>query len=285
MSHANPQRILCPVDFSRYSAAVLKTAGNLAKSLGADLTVLHAQAMDAPAYFTTAQEQALKAQLRRSRRVAEKQLVALADEHLPEGVRRSLVVVENDPARAILREFRRSRADWVVMGTHGRTGLTKFRLGSVMESVLGQLRAPLVTVGPRVKSRATLGALKRILCAVDFSDASMKAVEQAAGLAEKTGAELAVAHVVEEAKGAGALEADRQWLCGWVSPKLRKHCSIDEIVRQGNPAEQIVSTADDSRADLIVLAAEPRRFLDSLFFGSTVEKVIRHASSPVLVIS
>jgi nucleotide-binding universal stress UspA family protein len=284
MSLNEPHKILCPVDFSRYSAAALKTAGNLAKSLGADLTVLHAQAMDAPAYFTAAQEQALKTQLRKSRRAAEKQLAGLADEHLPDGVHRSLVVVEDDPAQAILREFKRSGADWVVMGTHGRTGLTKIRLGSVMESVLGQLRAPLVTVGPRVKNRGTLGVLKRILCAVDFSDASMAAVEQAAGLAEKTGAELAVAHVIEESEGTSSLEADRQWLCGWISPKLRKHCSIDEIVRQGHPAEQIVAAAEGERADLIVLSAERRHFLGSLFFGSTVEKVIRHASVPVLVI-
>ena len=285
MSLEEPKRILCPVDFSRYSAAVLKAAGNLAKALAAEVVVLHAQAMDAPAYFTAAQEQALKTQLRQSRRAAEKQLAALAQEHLPESVARSFVVVEDDPARAILREFKRSGADLIVMGTHGRTGLTKFRLGSVFESVLGQLRAPIVTVGPRVKSRAALGTLKKILCAVDFNGASMSAVEQAAGLAEKTGAELAVAHVVEKSHGAGSLEADRQWLCGWISPKLREHCSIKEIVRQGSPAEQIVAAAEASRADLIVLSAEPRHFLGGLFFGSTVEKVIRHASSPVLVIT
>lgn len=285
MFFAEPQRILCPVDFSRYSAAALKTAGNLAKSLNAEVIVLHAQAMDAPVYFTVAQEKALKTQLRKSRRAAEKQLAQLTDEHLPTGIRRSLVVVEDDPTQAILHQFKRSRADWVVMGTHGRTGLTKFRLGSVMESVLGQLHAPIVTVGPQVKNRTTLGALKEILCAVDFSNASMTAVEQAAGLAEKAGAELTVAHVVDKQHGDGSLEADREWLCGWISPKLRKHCSINEIVRQGNPAEQIVAAAEASHAGLIVLAAEPRNFLGTLFFGSTVEKVIRHASSPVLVIT
>jgi nucleotide-binding universal stress UspA family protein len=285
MSVEKPKRILCPVDFSNYSAAALVTAGNLAKSAGASLTVLHAQAMDAPVYFTAAQEKALKGQLRKSRQAGEKQLAEFAGEHVPKDVDRTIVVVEDDPAQAILREFKRSGVDWVVMGTHGRTGLTKIRLGSVMESVLGQLDAPLVTVGPRVKMKATLGALRRILVAVDFTDASVNALEQASALAALTGSELDVAHVVEMPREAEHLEPDRHRLCDWIEPSLRERCSIHEIVRQGNPAEQIVAAAESSRADLIVLAAEPRNFLGSLFFGSTVERVIRHAPAPVLVIT
>ena len=285
MSVEKPKNILCPVDFSRFSAAALRTAGNLAKSAGANVTVLHAQAMDAPVYFTSAQEHALKAQLRKSRQAAEKQLARFAEEQLPEEVDRSIVVVEDDPAQAILRQFKRSGADCVVMGTHGRTGLTKIRLGSVMESVLGQLKAPIVTVGPRVKMKTTLGALRRVLVAVEFNDASVSALEQAAALAAQVDAELSVAHVVEKPRDTEHLEADRQWLCGWINSKLREKCSINEIVRQGNPAEQIVAAGEASRADLIVLAAEPRNFLGSLFFGSTVEKVVRHAPAPVLVIT
>lgn len=285
MSISEPRKILCPVDFSKYSSAALRTAGNLAKSFGANVTVLHAQAMDAPVYFTSAQEKGLKAQLRESRRAAEKQLVAFAQELLPEAVARKFVVVEDDPARAILREYKRTSADLVVMGTHGRTGLTKFRLGSVFESVLGQLRAPIIAVGPHVKSKPSLGVLGRVFVAVEFNDPSLTALERAAELAAKTGAALTVAHVVEKPREGESLEADRLWLCGWISPDLRKQCSMSEVVRQGNAAEQIVNAAEASRADLIALAAEPHRFLGSLFFGSTVEKVIRHAASPVLVMT
>ncbi len=285
MSLEKPQHILCPVDFSRYSMAALRTAGNLAQSFGASVTVLHAQAMDAPVYFTSSQENRLKNQLRQSRRAAEKHLAAFAQEQLPGTVTRNLVVVEDDPARAILREHKRSGAGLVVMGTHGRTGLTKIRLGSVFESVLAQLRAPVIAVGPRVKSKAGLGVLGRIFAAVEFNDVSITALEQAAGLASKTGAELTVAHIVETPRAKELLEADRLWLCGWISADLRKQCSVKEVVRQGNPAEQIVAAAETSRADLIALAAEPHRFLGNLFFGSTVEKVIRNAASPVLVLT
>jgi nucleotide-binding universal stress UspA family protein len=277
-----PRRILCPVDFSDYSAAALRTAGNLAVSLGAEVMVLHAQPMDAPVYFTPSQARALKAQLRQSRKAAERHMAGFADEYLPPHVPRSLRVVEDDPVHAILRAFKEFRAGFVVMGTHGRTGLPKIRLGSVMESVLVQLKAPLITVGPQVKNATGLGVPRRILCAVDYSSASRGALEHAVQLAEETQAEIMVAHAVAESMTADLLEQERKSLCDWVSPALRQRCSLSEIVRHGNPAEQIVTMAETLRASLIVLAAEPRTFLGSLFFGTTVERVIRHSPAPVL---
>ncbi len=282
MSHDEWRRILCPVDFSDYSAAALRTAGNLAASLAAAVTVLHAQPVDAPAYFTPSQIQTLKNQLRQSRKAAERHTADFAGKYLPSSVPRDFRVVEDEPVRAILRTFKEGGGNLVVMGTHGRTGLTKIRLGSVMESVLFQLDAPLVTVGPEAKNSPALGVLRRILCAVDYSPASRRALEQGVHLAEKTGAEIFVVHVITKSESAVSLEEERKSLCDWVSPALRERCSLTEIVRHGNPAEQIVSLAETDRASLIVMAAEPRNFLGSLFFGTTVERVIRHSPAPVL---
>ena len=276
------RRILCPVDFSNYSAAALRTAGNLAEALRAEVIVLHAQPAEAPVYFTPSQARALKAQLRQSRKAAERHLTEFADRYMPLRVPRLMRVVEDDPVHAIVRAFKELDAGWVVMGTHGRTGLTKVRLGSVMESVLVQLKGPLITVGPRVRNVAGLGVLRRILCAVDYSSISRKALERGVELAERTGAEIMVAHVVTKAEDKATLELERKSLCDWVSPGLRGRCSLREIVRHGNPAEQIVEMAESLHASLIVLAAEPRNFLGSLFFGTTVGRVVRHASAPVL---
>lgn len=52
-------RILCPVDFSEPSAAALRMAGILAKTVGSELTVLHAQTWEFPPYFTVAQTRKL----------------------------------------------------------------------------------------------------------------------------------------------------------------------------------------------------------------------------------
>ncbi len=283
MAEFRPKRILCPVDFSPQSAVALRVAGRVAMAFGAEVLVLHAHRLEAPVYFTRAQTQALKAQLRRSTKSARAYLRNFADQHLPEKVPHSVLLADRDPVSAIQRAIRDWRPGLVVMATHGRTGLTRLRLGSVMESVLRQSTVPVLTVGPAVKPASSLAPMRRILCPVDLEEPSHAAFEHAAALAEITGAGLIALHVAEH----GAAEEEtpgriREQLCAWVPGDMRNRCSIREVVRRGHPAAQIIEEAKASRADLVVLEARPRRFLDSILFGSTTESVIRNAPSPVL---
>jgi len=281
MSPFQPKHILCPTDFSEHSAAALRVAGGVAKAFGAKVVVLHAQRLEVPVYFTKAQTQALKAQLRRSARAARDFVSSFATQHLPEGVEHSVLLVEDDPVQAVLAALKDLRAGLVVMGTHGRTGLARIRLGSVMESVLRQVAVPVLTVGPRIKPSASLTNLRRLLCPVNYSDLAWIAFEHAVSLAGKTGAELTVAHVLENAPGIDE-KTSLQELCDWVPADIRSRCTVKELVKQGSAAEQIVAQAKDSRADLIVVGAHPRSFLGTVLFGSTTELVIRNAPCPVL---
>ena len=282
MAEFDPKRVLCPVDFSVPSAAALRLAGGLAKTFGAELTVLHAQHLEAPVYFTAAQMQALKAQLRRSIRAARASVADFAAKYLPEDLPRVIEVVEDDPVAAILRTAKKSKAGLVVMGTHGRTGLAKVRLGSVMESVLRQSNVPILTVGPGIKSVASLGAIRRILCPVNYTSLAESAFEHARKLAERTGAELILIHIAEQSTQGQGLDEARRTLCDWAAPDVRERCSVKEVVRQGNSAEQIVAEAKRSGADLMVIGAQPRESLGAMLFGSTTEAMIRHAPCPVL---
>ena len=283
MAEFLPKRILCPVDFSPQSAAALKVAGRVAMAFGAEVLALHAHRLEAPVYFTRAQTQTLKAQLRRSAKSGREYLREFAGEHLPEKVTHSVSLADRDPVSAILRAIRDWRPRLVVMATHGRTGLTRIRLGSVMESVLRQSSVPVLTVGPAVKPASSLAPSRRILCPVDLEDSSHSAFQHAAVLAEATGAELIALHVAKEgANDDRTLGKIREQLCAWVPGGMRNRCSIREVVRRGHPAEQIVAEAKTSRADMVVIEARPRRFLDSILFGSTTESVIRNSPSPVL---
>jgi nucleotide-binding universal stress UspA family protein len=278
-----PKHILCPIDFSEHSAAALRMAGGVAKAFGAEVNVLHAQRLEAPVYFTVAQTQALRAQLRRSARAARAFVSDFVAKNLPEDVAHTVLLVEDDPVLAVLHAVKGLPAGMVVMGTHGRTGLARIRLGSVTESVLRQVGVPVLTVGPSIKPTRSLGLIRRVLCPVNYADSARVAFEHAAALAARTHAELIAAHVLEPAMEEGqTLEEARRKLCDWAAPEVRSRCTLKEVVRRGHAAQQVVAEAKEARADLIVVGAHPRSLLGTILFGSTTEFVIRNASCPVL---
>jgi nucleotide-binding universal stress UspA family protein len=273
------RKILCPVDFSSHSELALRTAGEFAAAFDAELIILHAQRFEPPLYFTASQTAALRAQLRRGLRAARKFLEDFAEKQLPAGVSRSYEIIEADPAPAILDAAKKSAAGLIVMGTHGRTGLTKIRLGSVTETVLRQVMIPIATLGPHVAPLPAGRRTHRILCPVDYSELARTAFGYAVTLAQRFGAELVITHVVEDESSVGpASEA----LCDWVPADIRQQCSINEIIRYGEPAAQILEELKRSGADLLVIGAAPRSALEAALFGSTTEMLIRNAPSPVL---
>ena len=123
------ERILVPVDFSPSTPRVLEVAGALALAYGAKLEVLHVLALNEAD-------------------------AAMAEAELPRCVPAALgpCVASRRTARAISAEIgiihaaREGRADLVVMGTHGRSGLSHVLIGSVAERVVQLCSCPVLTV-------------------------------------------------------------------------------------------------------------------------------------------
>src|SRR4030095_14338283 len=81
-----------------------------------------------------------------ARRWSGQQLRRLTNQAKKAGVRAVGLLLEGDPAPQITRATRSKRADLLVVGTHGRTGLTKFLVGSVANRVVATASCPVVTV-------------------------------------------------------------------------------------------------------------------------------------------
>jgi nucleotide-binding universal stress UspA family protein len=188
-------------------------------------------------------------------------------------------------------------ADLIVMGTHGRSGFEHFLLGSVTEKVLRNAVCPVMTVPPRAATTAKL-PFGRLLCPIDFSQASIDALHVALSLANEADAELEVLNVID-------WPDDETFLVeSFESPDMQKQLETqtarrldalipDEAkvwsrpsakVRVGTPHREIVSAANDMNADLIVLGVHGRNALDVTLFGSTTNQVVRRASCPVLTV-
>jgi len=142
---------------------------------------------------------------------------------------------------------------------------------------------------------------KKILCPTDFSNPSFEAMNVATELAMHFSSDLIVIHVVapipviatEYTSSAAFNVQEYQQLMEASSMKtleeqiekrIPKGVSVRSMLSLGDPANQIVHTAEDEQVDLIVIATRGQTGLKRLVFGSVAEKVVRLASRPVLSI-
>jgi len=192
-------------------------------------------------------------------------------------------------------------ADLLAIGTHGRSGFERLVLGSVAEKVLRKARCPVLTV-PAAQPDAVPAAsvvFKRILCAVDFSDSSMQAMNYAMSLAQEADGELTLLHVLPEtiagmeaAPGEGTIgdimrrrEADlRAQLQDAVPESVAAYCRIETVMTHGQSWREILREAEARHIELIVMGVQGRGAVDLMFFGSTTQHVVRQATCPVLTI-
>lgn len=141
-------KILCPVDFSPPSDHAADYAVELAQQLGASVTFLHA--WEIPVYAVP--EGALTFGVDVMTRVEEamqSQLAALVKRYVGRGVELFQRVHQGLPALEVVRLVDQAKIDLVVMGTHGRTGLSHVLLGSVAEKVVRTSPVPVLTVPSR----------------------------------------------------------------------------------------------------------------------------------------
>ena len=149
MSKTAVRRILHPSDFSSSARAAFAKAVELARENRAALVLLHVRSVVEPimgmgdGYISP---QAYEQLDRASRATAKKQLDRLVEQAKKRRVRAKGLLAQGIAHDEIVRAARRGKADMIVMGTHGRTGVSKFFLGSVAGRVVSLARCPVLTV-------------------------------------------------------------------------------------------------------------------------------------------
>ena len=140
------RRILHPTDFSRASAPAFRRAVSQARSSRAPLLILHVMTPPSPFVDEGAPPSSYLELLALSRRSAKRRLAAVLARARRARLRARAIFAEGLPADEILRAARRARADLIVMGTHGRTGVSRVFMGSVADRVVRESRCPVLTV-------------------------------------------------------------------------------------------------------------------------------------------
>jgi len=141
-------------------------------------------------------------------------------------------------------------------------------------------------------------SIKNILCPIDYSVYSEKALKYAIEFAEKYNAKLYLMHVLDiriyditdpELYNVNVIDKEtinklRERLHKCISEDTRKNIEVETLVIEGVPFAEIIKKAREYKVDLIVLGTHRRTGLSHAIMGSVAEKVVRKAPCPVLTI-
>ena len=270
------KNILIPIDFSEPSKGALAYGLSLARAFNSTLILVHI----AP----------------EPNAMATRNLENLVPAECKAAFNLRTIVKSGDVEEELLTIVRDESIDLVVMGTHGRRYPGRWFLGSVTEHVLRKVPVPVLTVS-HVKPQAdvTGSPLKKILYATDLSESSRIGMEYAVELARASGAALTVLHVIDNEDrllwGPALLTyLDRPKIVEEFRGKLQEFVNrervpgvlMEPLTLEGKPYKKILEIAEARNVDIIVLNMQSKGMLDRALLGSTAERVVRFAQTPVL---
>ncbi len=199
------------------------------------------------------------------------------------------------PASVIVDEARRTKADLIVVGSHGRGPFASALIGSVAAEVVDHAPCPVL-----VARRGTLGG---IVLADDGSDGAKHAEQLVArwsflrGVPIRTVSVYSLTPLYASLDTAAFIPSDvYQELVNDLTEAAKRTASdaktrlvalgvtVTSAVREGDAAQQIIAAANDARADIIVIGSRGRTGLERLLLGSVARNVLFHAPCSILIV-
>jgi nucleotide-binding universal stress UspA family protein len=281
--------ILYATDFSPAAESALPYAIGLAKRYGGKVHGFHVRfPATYPIVGPEAMPQVMEAALEQAKSDAQQLHEILA------GISHEVTVCEGEVWPLISDIVTKQETDMIVIGTSGRTGVSRVLLGSVAEEIFRRASCPVLTVGPHVsKDTGRRLEMKEILYATDFSPESLAALPYSVSLAQEHQARLTLLHVVGEAKVGELVHAEqyadsiRRQLQKLLPPEAEAWCEPKCAVEHGPEAGKILEVATALGADLIVLGvrgAKGGMGVATHLMGSVAHEVVTQARCPVLTV-
>jgi nucleotide-binding universal stress UspA family protein len=278
------ENILYATDLSKPSAEALPYALSIARKYGSTIFAVHV--ISSPAFQVSPPTIELQAIAAQALREANESMTGLEEQM--KGIPHEIMVRKGgiwDELSLIVND---KGIDLIVVGTHGRTGVSKLLMGSVAEKIFRQAPCPVLTVGPNVSEEPrNIVDIHTILYPTDFSSESLAAAPYAISLAQENQARLYLLHVVASPaydSGEASLMSRLQAL---VPPEAKLWCAPKALVESGDAAQKIVELTEELAVDLIVLGTKDVARLTGVathLAMTTACKVVSQAVCPVLTV-
>jgi nucleotide-binding universal stress UspA family protein len=273
--------IVLPTDFQQPARRAFTYAVKLATVLGVRLHIVHVIKAVSESSRVSADSRYLNPR-KTSALLELGRLARLAKEG---GINTEPHLLFGEPSDSILKSAARFHAGLLVMGTHGRTGWDRLRLGSTAEAVVREARCPVLTL-QEVVARDSFRhhakvKLDRLFVATDFSSCADAVLHYLSRLATGLKAKVCVLHAIKEGAAKHIVE---QKLNAVTEGLQRRGIEAESLSIPGDPVEIILKQAAEWQADVIAVGTQGRRGLSRLVLGSVAEAVLRRSGCPVLIV-
>ena len=273
--------ILVPTDFSINAELALAYAGELAKRAEAKVILVHSCDLYEERFIK------YKSLVKEHNRAVVKELFAKLNAQKQDVKSRLGVAVDvslyngTEVTGAILQAVKDHRADLVVMGTYGNSGLRRKLFGSKTAAIINQASVPVLTVTPTFRWAVP----KKILLTVGDELQDTEAARPAFVLADLFGAAVSVAVFTEEEADAFELVTHTKNI-RFIEQKLKRtfpKTRVDVTHMVGaHFAESIQQLILEKKIDVLAMITHRRKFLESLLDASLTQKMSYHVPVPLL---
>jgi len=270
-------KILVATDFSKTSDRALEHALSLARTYGSRILLTHVLPVDVmmdPELAAASRDE--------MRRAARAEMDRIESSGRFFGIPHEASIEEGSLWPNLDNLINKLGIDLVVVGTHGKGAVQKVLIGSSAEDIFRHAQVPVLTVGPVVEREPLYGVeLKNILFATDFGVGAERRAAYAFALAQEHCSRITLLHVEEHNDDA---ETTVHQLKGLLPCEIDLHCLPLFRIERGDPVREILRTAKETCADLIVLGAKSRKALVGNVPHTKAYQVVCGASCPVLTI-
>lgn len=281
------ERILIPLDGSSFAERALAQGHRIARPGHSEILLV--RAVHVPLSLAKIDTAHLEKQ---EKKEAEAYLSEVSARLNSAGIAARWAVIDGPPAEAILETAKREKASLIAMTTHGRSGVSRWALGSVAGKVLQASHVPVLMMHSfRASGSGATHAgggeipFRRILLPLDGSATAAGVLPAVGALGALCDSEILVLQVVpggEQGAGTPVPEIPVEESLNQLRASGRRARLL--CVKGEDPAASILDVAEGEVVDLIAMSTHGRSGISRWVFGSVAERVIQSSAIPLLVV-
>jgi len=273
------KKILVPVDFSKHSEYAMEVAANLARKNDAEIYALHMMGISDTLLSKSQSKKMFEGIY--YMKLAEKSFKELLDKDYLKGIRVTDTVYNYknfDELNDVANEF---KADLIVMGSHGSSGLSEVFVGSNTEKVVRNSDIPVLVV----KYKKETFKIKKAVFACDFTQENIVAYRKAMNLFNKMGSEVKLLYVNlpgQQYRSSNEMEERvKKFISEAENGNMDRMKDVD-YYNDYEVEDGIFNYSNKTNVDAIALPTHGRRGLSHFFSGSISEDLVNHSKIPVI---